>query len=122
MPGLDNIKIGTNLKEYYVPAGSLGFSVVVFFICAVCCVICLLARRKVVGGELDGSQIGRASSAIFLSSLWLLYVIVSTLQAYGKAGLDKVSIGDIAYEDLSPSVQYWKVKCGHYTLPTTTPA
>lgn len=35
----------TTGNNYYVPAGSLGFSVVVFCVCAVLCVICLLIRR-----------------------------------------------------------------------------
>ena len=32
-------------KPYYVPAGALGFSVGLFFACAIVCVIVLLARR-----------------------------------------------------------------------------
>ena len=94
---------GVSYPGYYVPAGSLGFSVVVFICCAILCVIVLLARRVIVGGELGGSQMGRSISAVFLSSLWFLYVIMSTLQAYGKAGLDKVSIGSVEKEMLPPS-------------------
>lgn len=36
---------GESYPGYYVPAGSLGFSVVVFICCACLCVICLLVRR-----------------------------------------------------------------------------
>jgi len=71
---------------YYVPAGSLGFSVVVFIICAVLCIISLLVRRWKVGGELGGSKNGRLVSAIFLVSLWLVYIIMSVLQAYEVGG------------------------------------
>ena len=42
-------------SNYYVPAATLGFSVIVFCFCAVICIIILVVRRKVVGGELGGS-------------------------------------------------------------------
>lgn len=102
---------GVAYKGYYVPAGSLGFSVVVFICCAVLCVITLLARRVMVGGELGGSQMGRSVSASFLTSLWFIYVIISILQAYGKAGLDKVSIGSVERDQLPESARYWMDKC-----------
>ena len=71
---------------YYVPAGSLGFSVVVFIICAVLCIICLLFRRFKIGGELGGSRNGRIISLIFLVTLWFIYIIMSILQAYEVGG------------------------------------
>lgn len=37
--------VGTALTSFYVPAGALGFSVVVFVIVAICCFITLIARR-----------------------------------------------------------------------------
>ena len=73
-------------EPYFVPAGSLGFSVVVFIICAVLCIICLLVRRCKVGGELGGSRNGRIASLIFLCSLWFIYIIMSVLQAYEVGG------------------------------------
>jgi len=77
---------------YYVPGGALGFSVALFIACAICCVIILLVRRSVVGGELGGTQMGRTGSMIALISLWLIYIIFSILQAYGlikgKFGID----------------------------------
>lgn len=71
-------------EGYYVPAGALGFSVVLFSSLAVVCVIFLLGRRFIVGGELGGTQFGRAGSCTFLVILWLVYIVCSTLQAYGK--------------------------------------
>jgi len=69
---------GTQVNgKYYVPADSLGFSVVVFVICACTCVVTLLIRRKVVKGELGGEPTGRIGSLIFLSSLWILYIVLS---------------------------------------------
>jgi len=71
---------------YFVPAGSLGFSVVVFIVCALLCVATLLIRRAKVGGELGGSKNGRTGSLIFLVCLWLVYIIMSILQAYKVGG------------------------------------
>ena len=99
------------IDGYYVPAGSLGFSVVVFIICAVLCVIVLLVRRWIVGGELGGGQLGRSVSAVFLCSLWFIYVIMSTLQAYGLAGLGDVSIGAVDPADYPKAATYWIDKC-----------
>lgn len=97
--GYDPVKFGKASQldwsngNYYVPAGSLGFSVAVFVICAVLCVVTLVIRRYTVKGELGGSDTGRAISALFLISLWFLYIIMSILQAYGVAGLDKLTMG-----------------------------
>ena len=99
------------LKGYYVPAGSLGFSVVVFIIVAITCVIILLLRRKIVGGELGGSQTGRIVSCAFLCFLWLIYVIMSTLQAYDLGGLGDVKIGGADENKMSATVKYWLVQC-----------
>ena len=69
---------GTQVNgKYYVPADSLGFSVVVFVVCACTCVVTLLIRRKVVKGELGGEPTGRIGSLIFLSSLWIFYIVLS---------------------------------------------
>jgi len=68
-----------NDRGYYVPAGSLGFSVVVFLCCAVTCIIILLLRRKFVGGELGGPTQSRTLSAVFLGILWFVYIIMSIL-------------------------------------------
>jgi len=45
-----------NDRTYFVPSGSLGFSVVIFLITAIICLITLMIRRKYVGGELGGSD------------------------------------------------------------------
>lgn len=85
-----------NNRPYYVPAGSLGFSVVVFCICAICCIITLLIRRWKVGGELGGSKNGRLGSLIFLCSLWCIYILMSILQAYkigGKENWEGLTFG-----------------------------
>lgn len=73
---------------YFVPAGSLGFSVVVFIVCALLCVATLLIRRWKVGGELGGGKNGRLGSLCFLVFLWLVYIIMSIMQAYKVGGED----------------------------------
>ena len=68
-----------NDMPYFVPAGSLGFSVVVFIICALLCFACLIVRRVVVKGELGGERNGRILSLAFLTFLWFIYIILSIL-------------------------------------------
>lgn len=81
-------------EGYFVPSDALGFSVVVFLVCAIICLIILMIRRCVVGGELGGlSSFGRGVSAFVLCSLWFIYILMSTLQAYNIGGLQKYSLG-----------------------------
>jgi len=69
-------------KDYAVPAGSLVFSVFIFLIVAVICFMILIIRRVVVGGELGGPKASKYTSAGICISLWFIYVLMSTLQAY----------------------------------------
>ncbi len=70
---------GESGEDYFVPAGSLGFSVVVFIVVALCCIVVLVVRRQLVEGELGGSSAGRTASCIGLVSLWFIYIIMSIL-------------------------------------------
>ena len=48
-----------SLKESYrarMPGGNLGFSVGIFTSLAVVCILCLVLRRRLYGGELGGPQ------------------------------------------------------------------
>ncbi|CAG5113164.1 Oidioi.mRNA.OKI2018_I69.chr2.g7297.t1.cds [Oikopleura dioica] len=70
---------------FQVPAGSLAFSVTVFSICAVTTIGFLFARRTLSyfgNAELGGPNKQKWASGIFLITLWLFYVLMSTLQAY----------------------------------------
>jgi hypothetical protein len=69
---------------YYIKAGSLGFSVVVFTCLAITCIITILARRYVVGGELGGSKNGRTYSCVFLCCLWVIYIVLATANMNGS--------------------------------------
>lgn len=79
-----SVKGYTSNGKYFVPSESLGFSVVIFVICGILCIFTLVARRFIVGGELGGSPVGRTVSALFLFSLWVIYIVLSIVQAYGS--------------------------------------
>ncbi|XP_068194785.1 sodium/calcium exchanger 3 [Antennarius striatus] len=70
-------------KPFVVEAGSLAFSVTLFTIFAFLAISVLLYRRRAhIGGELGGPRGHRlATSAIFFS-LWFLYILFSSLEAY----------------------------------------
>ena len=72
---------------FVVPAGALGFSVTVFTICALVCIFVLCLRRKKYGYELGGE--GAKPTAGLFVFLWIFYVTLSTIQAYG--GFDKAA-------------------------------
>lgn len=69
-------------EVYTVPAGSLGFSVILFLICSCFCIIAIILRRIFIGAELGGNTIVKWLSAAFLVFLWLIYIILSTLKVY----------------------------------------
>lgn len=72
---------GTQLR---VQAGSLGFSVTVFCILAVICIAVMMLRRvKRVGGELGGPRNIKRATSGFMFLLWIIYIILSSLQYYG---------------------------------------
>jgi solute carrier family 8 (sodium/calcium exchanger) len=63
---------------FVVIAGDLGFSVIVFSICAITTIGILVARRKVAGGELGGPAGLQKASSGFLVCLWFIYVALSS--------------------------------------------
>lgn len=68
---------GYTSDKYFVPSATLGFSVLVFVVCAITAIIILLIRRAVVGGELGGEKFGRTLSASLLVGLWMIYITMS---------------------------------------------
>ena len=66
-------------RGYYVKSDSLGFSVVVFLVCAIICIVFLMIRRYVVTGELGGETFGRVGSMVFLIGLWGVYITLCCL-------------------------------------------
>jgi len=70
---------------FTVKAGSLTFSVMIFTITSVICLTVLFMRRymKWFGrAELGGPTIPKNGTAILFVILWLIYVTLSSLQAY----------------------------------------
>ena len=66
---------------------SLSFSVLVFTICAVSTLVLLMIRRYVGffgKAELGGPDFARSLSSGILIILWLAYVGLASMQAYGK--------------------------------------
>merc|ERR1719181_682166 len=70
-------------SAYPMIAGSLGFSVVLFCICAITCISCLYIRRFTFGYELGGTAVPRKITGLFFISLWMIYVVVSSLEVEG---------------------------------------
>ncbi|BHF73362.1 Sodium/calcium exchanger 3 [Sparganum proliferum] len=69
--------------KFVVLKGSLGFSVTIFCIFAVFSIVVLvLRRRKPVGGELGGPPAIKWTSAIFFLLLWIVYVLLTSLENY----------------------------------------
>ena len=68
--------------KYKMPAGALGFSVMLFLLTSALCVILLIVRRYLVGGELGGPYRSRVISALICTSLWIIYITFSSLQVY----------------------------------------
>ncbi|XP_061467140.1 sodium/calcium exchanger 3 isoform X1 [Rhineura floridana] len=70
-------------KEFRVTAGTLAFSVTLFTIFAFICISVLLYRRRPhLGGELGGPKGCRLATTLLFVSLWLLYILFATLEAY----------------------------------------
>ena len=69
---------------YIAPAGSLSFSVTVYMCCSAVCLALLYIKRVKFGGELGGSGFMRTGVAAILTALWLLYLILSGMEATGK--------------------------------------
>lgn len=70
-------------RAFEVQAGSLAFSVTLFTIFAFLAVSVLLYRRRPhIGGELGGPRGHRILTSLFFFSLWFLYILFSSLEAY----------------------------------------
>ncbi|XP_017283528.1 solute carrier family 8 member 4b isoform X2 [Kryptolebias marmoratus] len=71
-------------KPFKVDPGNLAFSVTLFTILAVVCVVTLLYRRRptVAGGELGGPRTCKLITSMLFVSLWLIYIMLASLEAY----------------------------------------
>ncbi|XP_060791183.1 solute carrier family 8 member 4a isoform X4 [Neoarius graeffei] len=71
-------------RQFHVPPGSLAFSVTLFTMLALGSVLTLLYRRRasVSGGELGGPRTAKLLTALFFLTLWLIYILLASLEAY----------------------------------------
>lgn len=70
-------------NRFEVQAGSLGFSVMVFCLCAIVCIsVMMLRRRRSIGGELGGPKNYKIPTSLLLVFLWIFYVVMSSLETY----------------------------------------
>merc|ERR1719383_1672272 len=71
-------------EQFLVKPGSLGFSVTIFCVEALVAILILLARRNpAVGGELGGPKAVKTVTSSIFVCLWITYVAVSAMEAYG---------------------------------------
>merc|ERR1719278_836393 len=70
-------------QTFDVPVGSLGFSVTIFCLEALCAILILLVRRHpAVGGELGGPKFFKTISSSIFVFFWCFYVMISALEMY----------------------------------------
>mmetsp|Transcript_3057 Transcript_3057/g.7495 ORF Transcript_3057/g.7495 Transcript_3057/m.7495 type:complete len:928 (+) Transcript_3057:85-2868(+) len=62
---------------YIVPAGHISFAVIMFAVLDVMCVVILLVRRKMLGGELGGPAWAARITMVFLVLAWLAFVVLA---------------------------------------------
>ncbi|CAG9763896.1 unnamed protein product [Ceutorhynchus assimilis] len=75
---------GCHGNKFTVHPGSLAFSVTIFCSeAAVAILILLLRRSKSIGGELGGPTASKLLTSLVLFGLWIVYLVLSTLEAYG---------------------------------------
>ncbi|XP_012718209.2 sodium/calcium exchanger 1 isoform X1 [Fundulus heteroclitus] len=71
-------------EPFKVDPGNLAFSVTLFTIMAVLCVLTLLYRRRpsVAGGELGGPRTCKLLTSLLFVSMWLIYILLASMEAY----------------------------------------
>lgn len=68
---------------FEVSPGTLAFSVTIFCVEACVCIgVILLRRLPFVGGELGGPMRYKIPTCLLLSLLWLIYLVLSSLETY----------------------------------------
>jgi len=70
---------------FMTPAGTLGFSVMIYTILACVGVVFFYIRRRVVGGELGGDPKIALISSFLFASLWFIYIGVSIWKSQADA-------------------------------------
>ena len=73
-----------NGTAFYVEPGNLGFSVTIFCFFALIAISLMMFRRvsPYIGAELGGPAGPRYVTSTIFISLWLAYIVLSTLESY----------------------------------------
>ena len=69
-------------ERYITPAGDLSFSVLIYCITAAASIV-VMSYCRTRGGELGGPKRLQWLSALALTLLWLLYIVLSGVRSYG---------------------------------------
>lgn len=78
------VLIPARLALFVSSRRSLAFSVTMF--CTTACfalAVMMLRRSPKIGGELGGPKVSKVLTSMLFVSLWLFYVLMSSLEAYG---------------------------------------
>lgn len=68
-----------------MPAGDLGFCVMLYTISALIALGALIVKRRIDGGELGGSNCSKYGTAGLMVGLWFIYIMLASLNAYGMS-------------------------------------
>jgi solute carrier family 8 (sodium/calcium exchanger) len=69
-----------NTQGFYLPAGDLAFSVIVFVILAILSILILILRNFYCDGALGGVNWAKKPTAFVFVSFWLVYIILASLK------------------------------------------
>ncbi|XP_071974506.1 sodium/calcium exchanger 1-like isoform X2 [Engystomops pustulosus] len=70
-------------KTFHVDPGSLAFSVTLFTGLSIVCLCVLVYRRRPpIGGELGGPRVPKILTSLVFVGLWLVYILLASLEAY----------------------------------------
>lgn len=69
---------------FIVPAASLGFSVVLFTVCALVAIAVLMVRRVAYGGELGGPKFAQLRDGGILAVMWVVFIVAAILKSLGS--------------------------------------
>lgn len=76
-------------EKFFVPEGTLGFSVGVYTAVSLICLALIVSRRYLTffgKAELGGPRSRAFMCSVFMIFLWFLYILLSSLEAYGHFG------------------------------------
>ncbi|CAM8928088.1 unnamed protein product [Rhodiola kirilowii] len=68
---------------YIKNAQGLSFALLVFFCTSIGCIVVLVFRRVTLGAELGGPRIWAWATSIYFMSLWVIFVVLSSLKICG---------------------------------------